>query len=91
MENNELFLVQGYNSDYERAWAKVMTAPEIFQKMDMADCDPDFSGIEIWRLHGMGEAPEECSFLEKGFDRNDRQKMCIVGGGRKIYGYGTEH
>jgi hypothetical protein len=39
----------------------------------------------------MGEAPEECSFLEKGFDRNDRQKMCIVGGGRKIYGYGTEH
>lgn len=88
---NDLYLVQGYDGSGERIFAKVMTAPEIFQKMNMADCDPDLEFIELWELNGAGEAPAECSFLEKGFDRADPQKMCIVGGGRKVYGYGTEH
>ena len=86
-----LYLVQGYNGAYERTFAKVMTAGEIFGMMNMADCSDELAEIELWKLNGYGEAPTECSFLGKWHDRNAPQKMCIVGGGERHYCYGTEH
>lgn len=71
--------------------AQVMTAAEIFNIMDMEDCFPCELMMDIYRINGLGLAPSECSFLGKGHDPKDRQKMAIVGDGICETGYGTEH
>lgn len=82
------FLVIAIDDSGEE-WTKIMTADEIFNLMDMADCYG--LSIDIWKINGFGEALTECSFLGCWHDGSDPLKMCIIGDGVKEVGYGTDH
>lgn len=81
------YLVIGITEGEE--WSKVMSAAEIFNMMNTADCY-DIE-IDVWRINGYGQALSECSFCGKWHDSKDPQKMVIIGDGIRETGYGTEH
>ena len=82
------YLVNGLYEDTEMEFSEIMTADEIFKMMDQAG---DNLLIDVWGIYGYGEAFRECSFLRKGFFKDEPNKMCITGGGHKIFGYGTQN
>ena len=92
------YLVTMYSSDWEDprecpdgTVSKVMTAAEIFNYMDMADCFPYDFEMDIWRINGIGSQLTECAFFGTWHDPADPLKMCIVGGGIRETGWGTDH
>lgn len=86
----QLYLVQTAEGDYESA--SIMTGAEIFRMMDMADCHPDELEVDIFRLHGIGETPEECCFRGKWTVKGDPLQMRIMCNGEVIEsGWGTDH
>lgn len=82
------FLVNAIDDSGEE-WSKIMTAPEIFNMMDMSDC----YGIDIcvWKINSYSEALSECSFLGCWHDFKDPLKMEIIWDGGREVGYGTDH
>ena len=86
-EEIDRFLVNAYTDGVQ--WSKVMTAAELFNMMDMADCsDID---IVVWKINSYTEALSECSFIPMCWDMADPLKMEIRWNGGGIIGYGTDH
>ena len=92
------FLVNMYSEDFvdeeenpDGTVAKIMTAKEIFNYMDMSDCFPSEVIMDIWRINFVGEALSEWSFRGCWHDPSDPLKMVLFGDGMKIVGYGTDH
>ena len=84
------FLVVGITEGEE--WSRIMSADEIFAKMDMADCCEE--AIDIWKINGYGEALTCCQFLGKwvagGAEEPQRMEIRSENGIEAI-GYGEEH
>lgn len=85
---NVTFLVNAID-DSDEEWSKVMTAPEIFNMMDMADCYGLL--IDVWKINGYGEALSDACFLGTWHDPSDPLKMELRWEGGREIGYGTDH
>ena len=75
--------------DSDEEWAKVMSARQIFELMDMSDCYG--IQIDVWKINGWGQALTECVFYGCWHDPKDPLKMRIFGDGVDEIGYGTDH
>lgn len=87
-EETNLYLVQQLIDDEESC--SIMTAGQIFDMMDLEDCYD--IRIDLFRIRGYSETPEECQFHGKWSDLRDPQKMWISCGGKILdKGWGREH
>ena len=76
--------------DGEDFSARIMTADEIFDMMDMADCYN--IQIRVYILRGFEDKPKLCKFRGTWHDPSDPLKMVIEYEGKEIaVGYGTDH
>ena len=92
MADYKYLVVSRYADEDDSAFdARIMTAAEIFNMMDMADCFPCEMEMDISRINGVGMQLTDCSFRGKWHDPKDPLKMVIVGGGIRETGYGTDH
>ena len=73
----------------EHVAPKVMSASEIFDMMDMADCY-DIQ-IVIWKFDDFGKEPKRCEFLGVWSNAKDPLRMVIVCENKVWVGYGTDH
>lgn len=79
-----------YIEDSEVTWAEIMTADDVFRRMDMADCSGEHVA-GIFLLH-MPDAPIRCTFHGKWHDLDNPLMMEIcMGQDTLALGYGTDH